>query len=146
MEIGTLVRQLRESQGMSQDDLAKAAGINQGVLSRYESGNRPIPHDSIIAISKALGEAPELVLAACRCCPLIQMLQRFYAMPTEDDVAIEQMLYENEELVKQLIKLRENQPVKGTHEYGLYLSQVKILMSKLSISASAYSKTLGIEE
>lgn len=51
--------QERENKGMSQADLARAAGLTRTAISDYESRQRPNPDiGSLIKISKALGHNP----------------------------------------------------------------------------------------
>ena len=51
-----LIREIRMKQGLSQNELAKRAGIRQGVLSYIESGRTKNPRiDTLAAIAKALG-------------------------------------------------------------------------------------------
>ena len=51
-----MIKELRQKQGLSQNALAKTAGISQGVLSYIESGRTKNPRiDTLAAIAKALG-------------------------------------------------------------------------------------------
>ena len=51
-----MIRELRMKQGLSQNALAKRAGIRQGVLSYIESGKTKHPRiDTLSAIAAALG-------------------------------------------------------------------------------------------
>ena len=45
---------LREAKGMSQRDLAKAAGLSASAIASYETGSRMPRVDSALAISKVL--------------------------------------------------------------------------------------------
>lgn len=50
-----MIRELRQEKGWSQSELARRAGIKQGVLSYIESGRTPHPRiDTLMAIAKAL--------------------------------------------------------------------------------------------
>lgn len=50
----------REKQGLSQSDLARAAGINRQIINDYESHKRPNPQvEQLTKISIALGYPPE---------------------------------------------------------------------------------------
>lgn len=52
----TVIRKLREKKGWSQSELARRAGIRQGVLSYIESGRTKHPRsDTLAAIANALG-------------------------------------------------------------------------------------------
>lgn len=51
-----MIRELRKKQGISQSELARRAGIRQGVLSYIESGRTKHPRiDTLSAIARALG-------------------------------------------------------------------------------------------
>jgi len=47
MEIGTVIRRLREEKGITQLELAKAIGISSGAVSMYEINNR-IPKKELL--------------------------------------------------------------------------------------------------
>jgi transcriptional regulator with XRE-family HTH domain len=50
-----MIKQLRERKGWSQSELARRAGISQGVLSDIESGRTKNPRsDTLAAIARAL--------------------------------------------------------------------------------------------
>lgn len=66
------VRRLRLEKGISQADIAKAAGISQGTWFQYENGNRIIRLDALLRISDYLqvplmelidGEKQQIVLS-----------------------------------------------------------------------------------
>ncbi len=48
------IRELRQEKNISQKDLADAIGVTASVLSRYESGQIPVPQDRLMAIASAL--------------------------------------------------------------------------------------------
>lgn len=79
MNLGTAIKELRKSKGLSQIQLAKKASLSQTALSQIEKGKRP-GIQTLKKISTAL-EVPESLI---------------YAMSIEkDDVpAHKQMLYE----------------------------------------------------
>jgi DNA-binding XRE family transcriptional regulator len=52
---GNRIRHLRESQGLSQEQLADLAGIHRTYMSGVERGQRNIGLDNIVAIARALG-------------------------------------------------------------------------------------------
>lgn len=54
MNIGEKIRQLRESRGLSNRQLAKKAGLSQPVMNRIENGNRKADIESIEKICDAL--------------------------------------------------------------------------------------------
>lgn len=51
---GARVRDLRLSAGLSQEELANAAGIHRTYLSSLERGQRNVSLDNIIALARAL--------------------------------------------------------------------------------------------
>lgn len=54
LEIGTAIRMARENRRMSQDTLAKRAGISTASVCNYESGKQDPQFRSIVRISDAL--------------------------------------------------------------------------------------------
>jgi transcriptional regulator with XRE-family HTH domain len=46
--IGDRIRELREQKGWSQRELSRRVGINYSVMSRIESGQRPVEDDEIL--------------------------------------------------------------------------------------------------
>lgn len=55
--LGDRIRRLREAQGMTQEELAKAAGIGRVTLVRIETGDRSPRYATLMALAKALGRA-----------------------------------------------------------------------------------------
>ncbi len=49
------IKEIREAKGWTQADLAAAAGLNQGYLSKMENGTANATMDKIKAVSSALG-------------------------------------------------------------------------------------------
>lgn len=45
------LKDLRKSQNMTQDDLAKILNVNRSVISKYESGSVPLTSDAIIVLT-----------------------------------------------------------------------------------------------
>jgi transcriptional regulator with XRE-family HTH domain len=58
-----VIRQIRESRGLSQSDLAEKCGVSQPAVAGWESGERPILETTLEKIAKALGEPVEDLLA-----------------------------------------------------------------------------------
>lgn len=48
------LRKLREAYGLSQKELARRAGVSQGILSQYETGKKSFTQDTLDLILKAL--------------------------------------------------------------------------------------------
>lgn len=55
---GPIVRQLRESKGRSQADVAREVSISPAHLARLEAQQRGLSIDDFVAIAEALGEKP----------------------------------------------------------------------------------------
>jgi transcriptional regulator with XRE-family HTH domain len=51
---GLRVRSIRESQGLSQEDLAERAGLHRTYVSSLERGQRNVGLDNILALAQAL--------------------------------------------------------------------------------------------
>lgn len=61
-QIGSLVRQLRKAQGMTQTELAEAIGRTMDAVSMIERGNSVPSVETLIALSKALNASIESLL------------------------------------------------------------------------------------
>ncbi len=59
---GEALKQLRELQGLSQNELAELTGINQSNISAIETGSRQIGRDRAIIFAKALRVHPAVIL------------------------------------------------------------------------------------
>lgn len=57
-DVGSRVRAAREARHMSMSDLARAAGLSPGAVSRLERGERAPGAATLAAIAKALGVEP----------------------------------------------------------------------------------------
>ena len=62
LSLGTRVREIRMAAGMTQEQLASAAGIARVTLVRLESGEQSPRYDTLVAIAEALGEPVANVL------------------------------------------------------------------------------------
>lgn len=57
--IGRLLREIRETRGLTQGELASRAGITQSAVSQIESGARPNPNIMTLRLlERALGDPP----------------------------------------------------------------------------------------
>ena len=61
-EIGNKIREAREAQGMSQDDLADVMETDRGTISRYERGLHEMSILTFIRFSEALNTKPEKLM------------------------------------------------------------------------------------
>ncbi|WP_221967834.1 helix-turn-helix domain-containing protein [Rhizobium leguminosarum] len=61
-QIGSLVRQLRKAQGMTQIELAEAIGRTMDAVSMIERGNSVPSVETLIALSKVLNSSIESLL------------------------------------------------------------------------------------
>jgi len=55
---GRILRQLRESKGRSQADVARTVGISPAQLARLEANQRGLYVEDFVSIAEALGEKP----------------------------------------------------------------------------------------
>lgn len=55
MNIGQIIRELREERGLTQEGLAFEAGVTSSYISRIERGERRIPNTTLESIAGALG-------------------------------------------------------------------------------------------
>ena len=55
VEVGRLLRELRQERGLTQAALARAARMGQASLSNYEKGRRDIPSGTLLSVASALG-------------------------------------------------------------------------------------------
>lgn len=63
MEIGEKIKMLRESRGMSQEELAKKAGYkSRSSINKIETDGRNLPQSKIAAIAKALDVTPTYLM------------------------------------------------------------------------------------
>lgn len=61
--IGLVVRQLREANGLSQEQLAAEAGLHRTYISLVERGRRNITVDALSQIAEALNTYPSRLIA-----------------------------------------------------------------------------------
>ncbi|MFP4028463.1 MAG: helix-turn-helix domain-containing protein [Candidatus Brocadiia bacterium] len=62
MDIGDTIRRLRKKRGLTQVELADAAGVSQATISLIESGDRDISMNRLRSVSEALETEPEVIL------------------------------------------------------------------------------------
>ena len=59
--IGLRIATLRKSAGMTQEELARRAGVDRGNLSRIEAGRYAVTLETVQAIATALGMTVDIV-------------------------------------------------------------------------------------
>jgi transcriptional regulator with XRE-family HTH domain len=64
--IGSRIRRLRRERGLTQESLAKAAGLSKGYLSRIENSTGAPPVSTLFGIASALGVGIEVFFALAR--------------------------------------------------------------------------------
>lgn len=63
MDIGQIIRALRQEKGLSQEQLAHEADLDTSEVSRFERGQRRLSTTKLEAIAKALGTTPASLYA-----------------------------------------------------------------------------------
>lgn len=95
-EIGTKIRQLRESQGLTQADLAARVGHEQSNISRIENGEYRVHLETLFTLLAELdvsfGEFFELPQQEAFPPILIQMLEDYRELPEDDRGAVDNLL------------------------------------------------------
>lgn len=70
MAFGNKLKELRESKGMSQSELARRIGVSRSTICNYENGHRAKPSTPVICtIAEALEVAPEELYAEIQLIP-----------------------------------------------------------------------------
>lgn len=62
--LGEAIETARRARGLTQPEVAEAAGVSQGAMSRYENGERSPDADVLSRLAAALGVTPELLQSA----------------------------------------------------------------------------------
>lgn len=62
----TSIRELRESQGLTQDEVCSRSGITRSILSAYEAGQRTPSSETLAKITRACSALPSEILAEHR--------------------------------------------------------------------------------
>jgi transcriptional regulator with XRE-family HTH domain len=60
--VGDRIKQIRESRGLTQDQLCKMANISKGFLSDVENSKRNISSQKLLAVSNSLGASIDYLL------------------------------------------------------------------------------------
>lgn len=61
LRIGKIISSIRESKGLTQEDLAELTGFTKGTIIRIELGKFGVPIDVLAIIAEALGKRVDLV-------------------------------------------------------------------------------------
>lgn len=61
LRIGKIISSIRESKGLTQEELAELTGFTKGTIIRIELGKFGVRIDVLATIAKALGKRVELV-------------------------------------------------------------------------------------
>lgn len=61
-QIGKCIREIREQQGLSQDDLAARCNVDRGKISKMENATANHYITTLIEVAKGLGVAPQKLL------------------------------------------------------------------------------------
>lgn len=120
-ELGRYLFQLRDDAKVTQADLAKKVALSPAVLSRIETGDRPVTVEEVIDILKAIGtpDAVRLTVALARDWTVL-------AMPSLDHPD-QDVLWEAELVARQLEELRGDPelPQAFGRRIGEYIDELK---------------------
>ena len=83
-DVGDRIRQLRESKGWKQSDLAVRIGVSRAAIGYYETGTRTPPYATLIKIADVFGVSTDFLLRGIDMKPL-----RVDAMPEDQRHALE---------------------------------------------------------
>lgn len=61
LRIGKVISSIRESKGLTQEELSELTGFTKGTIIRIELGKFGVPIDVLATIAEALGKRVELV-------------------------------------------------------------------------------------
>ena len=126
---GRYLAQLRENAGLKQSEVAQRLDWSPAVLSRIESGERPVSEDELTAVLRAIGTEQALRFA--------ETTQRKWEQLSEPTPGHpdEQLLWEAELAFEELTNLRNDPDIKNVFvkrldEYDSALSQAAYSVSK----------------
>jgi transcriptional regulator with XRE-family HTH domain len=60
--LGRAVRELREQRGWGPAELARAVGVSRRYVRALEAGHRDPPYELVLALARALGVRPEVLI------------------------------------------------------------------------------------
>ena len=119
---GRYLAQLRENAGLKQAEVAQSLDWSPAVLSRIESGERPVSEDELTAVLQAIGTEQALRFAETTRRKWEQLPEPTPGHPDE------QLLWEAELAFQELTSLRNNPDIKNVFvkrldEYNSALSR-----------------------
>src|SRR5262245_22630039 len=112
-EVGRRLSQLREAKGFKQADLARKITWSPAVLSRIESGERPISADELRTIAEAIGTPEAMQLSET----LARNWREIPRPPLDHPDQVR--LWEAEQVCLELVELRNNPDVRRSFERRL---------------------------
>jgi len=120
MELGHRIASIREGAGIKQGELARKITWSPAVLSRVESGERPVTSDELRDLLNAIGTEEASKLS--------QFLEREWTVLNRPplDHPDQDLLWEAEQVAKQLTDLRENPDIRQAFERRIteYLAEL----------------------
>lgn len=99
---GERLKSLRESRGMTQDDLADSLGVSKQAVSQYERGVRRPDYDTLLAICDLFNVSVDYILGKTDHTARLldeqelSLVDQYYVNPETAEVA--QKIFENKEL------------------------------------------------
>lgn len=120
-EIGKYLSQIRERAGIKQAELARRVTWSPAVLSRIESGERPLAEDELEAMLHAIG-TPE----AMKLSEILRRVWRVLPRPALDHPD-QDLLWSAEQAAQELVALRERPDVRHAFERRLseYIAELQ---------------------
>ena len=120
-EVGRRLAQIREAAGIKQADLAKRITWSQAVLSRIESGQRPLSGDELATVAEAIGTPEALQLSKSLGRDWREIQRPPLDHPDQD------VLWEAELICRDLVSLKEHPDVRHAFERRLteYIGDIK---------------------
>jgi transcriptional regulator with XRE-family HTH domain len=120
-EVGRRVTQVREAAGMKQAELARKITWSPAVLSRVESGERPLAAEELKTVMEAIGTPEALQLSKA----LAREWREIYRPPL--DHADQDLLWEAELICRDLVSLKNHPDVRHAFERRLteYIEDIR---------------------
>ena len=121
LELGRYLTQVRERAGIKQAELARKVTWSPAVLSRVESGERPLAADELVALLGAI-DTPD----AAKLCQVLQRSWRVLPRPSLDHPD-QDLLWAAEQIAQQLAVLRSQPDVRNAFERRLsaYIEEIQ---------------------